>query len=70
MANKPRQIRERREKIQLLMSRGMSQINIAKELGVTRRTIIRDLGSMTYQDMDYMIWLKLLLPYVTVAFKA
>jgi IS30 family transposase len=40
--NSPRKIRERREKIQLLMSRGMNQINIAKELNVAPRTIIRE----------------------------
>jgi DNA-binding CsgD family transcriptional regulator len=34
---------ERREKILVLMSRGMNQINIAKELGVARNTIIRDM---------------------------
>ena len=41
--NTPRKIRERREKILLLMSRGMNQINIAKELGTTRMTIMRDM---------------------------
>lgn len=41
--NSPRKIRERREKILLLMSRGMNQINIAKELGTTRMTIMRDM---------------------------
>jgi IS30 family transposase len=41
--NTPRKIRERREKIQLLMSRGMNQTNIAKELGTTRMTIMRDM---------------------------
>jgi DeoR/GlpR family transcriptional regulator of sugar metabolism len=38
-----REIRERREKIQLLMSRGMNQAKIASELGVTRMTINRDI---------------------------
>jgi DNA-binding NarL/FixJ family response regulator len=33
----PRQIRERRMKIQLLQSRGMNQIQIAQELGVKTR---------------------------------
>jgi hypothetical protein len=41
--NSARQIRERREKILLLMSRGMNQINMAKELGVMRLTITRDM---------------------------
>ena len=42
--NTPRKIRERRERIQLLMSRGMNQINIARELNVNAVTIRRDLA--------------------------
>jgi hypothetical protein len=41
--NTQRQIRERREKIMLLMARGYNQIDIAKELGITRMTINRDM---------------------------
>ena len=37
------EIRERREKVLLLMSRGYHQSDIAIELGTTRQTIIKDL---------------------------
>jgi hypothetical protein len=40
----PRQIRERRMKIQLLQARGMNQIKIAEELGVNPVTITRDMA--------------------------
>jgi transcriptional regulator len=41
--NTPKLIRERREKILLLMARGYNQMDIAKELGITRMTINRDM---------------------------
>jgi transcriptional regulator len=36
-------IRERREKVLILMSRGYNQSDIAKELGTTRNTVLHDL---------------------------
>ena len=42
--NTPKQIRERREKIMLLLSRGFSQIgDIAEELKLSRRTVDSDM---------------------------
>jgi hypothetical protein len=41
--NNPKQIRERREKIMLLMARGYNQMDIANELGISRMTINRDM---------------------------
>src|SRR5688572_9658278 len=41
-----KEIRERREKILLLMSRGLSQQDIARELKTTRQTIIRDMKAI------------------------
>jgi hypothetical protein len=41
-----REIRERREKVLLLMSRGYNQTDIAKELGTTRQTVIRDMKNI------------------------
>jgi hypothetical protein len=38
-----KEIRERREKILLLLSKGLNQSDIAKELNTTRQTIIRDM---------------------------
>jgi transcriptional regulator len=42
-ANNRRHIEERREKILLLMSRGYSQAEITKELGITRQTMSSDM---------------------------
>ncbi|MGA8105045.1 MAG: helix-turn-helix domain-containing protein, partial [Nitrososphaeraceae archaeon] len=39
--NTPKQIRERREKIIILLDRGYHQIDIARELGITRMTLNR-----------------------------
>jgi DNA-binding NarL/FixJ family response regulator len=41
--NTPKQIRERREKIIILLGRGYHQIDIARELGITRMTLNRDM---------------------------
>jgi transcriptional regulator len=41
--NNKRAIRERREKILLLLSRGYGQSDIANELGTTRQTISSDM---------------------------
>jgi hypothetical protein len=41
--NNRRAIREQREKILLLLSRGYGQSDIANELGVTRQTINSDM---------------------------
>jgi transcriptional antiterminator len=41
-----KQIRERREKVLILMSKGMNQSDIAKELHTTRRTVLRDLKEL------------------------
>jgi predicted transcriptional regulator len=38
-----RQIRERREKIMILLGRGYNQMDIAEELGITRMTLNRDM---------------------------
>jgi DNA-binding NarL/FixJ family response regulator len=43
--NSAKHIEERREKILLLLSKGYSQMEIARELNITRQTISRD---MTY----------------------
>jgi hypothetical protein len=41
--NTPKKIRESREKILLLMEKGYNQLDIAKELQITRMTINRDM---------------------------
>jgi DNA-binding NarL/FixJ family response regulator len=41
-----KEIRERREKILLLMSRGYNQGDIARELGTTRQTICKDMKTI------------------------
>jgi DNA-binding NarL/FixJ family response regulator len=41
--NSQRHIRERREKILLLMSRGYNQKDIVNQLHITRQTISRDM---------------------------
>jgi IS30 family transposase len=42
-ANSKKHIEERREKILLLMSRGYSQLEITKELNITRQTMSSDM---------------------------
>ena len=41
-----KQIRERREKVLILMSKGMNQSDIARELHTTRRTVLRDVKEL------------------------
>jgi hypothetical protein len=41
-----KQIRERREKVLILMSRGHDQSDIARELHTTRRTVLRDVKEL------------------------
>ena len=50
--NTPKQIRERREKIKLLMARGYSQIgDIAEELKIPRRTVNGDMKYINEMNM-------------------
>lgn len=41
-----KEIRERREKVLLLLSRGYNQTDIAKELNTTRQTVMRDMKNI------------------------
>jgi DNA-binding NarL/FixJ family response regulator len=41
-----KEIRERREKVLILMSKGYNQSDIAKELHTTRRTVLRDVAEL------------------------
>jgi DNA-binding NarL/FixJ family response regulator len=51
--NTPKQIRERREKIIILLDRGYHQIDIARELGITRMT--QKCGNMNREGTNYCV---------------
>ena len=52
---KPHSQRERREQILLLMSKGLSQQDIATELHTTRQTISRDMRAINIYTNDNLI---------------
>lgn len=47
-------IRERREKLWTLLTRGMKTYEIAKELNVDNSTVSRDIKHLTAQSQDYL----------------
>jgi transcriptional regulator with XRE-family HTH domain len=60
-ANNKRDIRERREKILLLLSRGYSQSDICEELGITRQNMSKD---MKFKNLKELWTGPLMIPFI------
>jgi DNA invertase Pin-like site-specific DNA recombinase len=52
--NSQAEIRERREKLFIMLTRGMRASEIAKELKVDRTTVVRDIQFLTQESQNFL----------------